>query len=705
MGDEDAALPAVTGEPAPRVPETPGPPAWQSPDMAPENALGDGLTVGQLLGWLTADGVTDSLLDWAPDVAALTIVVIERSHAFRFVVSPPPGASWPPEDHPDFATTVGEAATAWRALMDDEGGAPELVGQLWAVVSQHLGTPLAELAAGRPWPVCEALLMLHAIADEASAGCAGSGSGPAAGAVHLARAQELLAHRGTLSRLPADRVRHLPKTRTAAVGMTHRSLSRYAATTTAGIPAVWHRVPLRRWGPSLAQHANVVLLPWPLRLRETDFEPVPGSVRRPEREPFGFFRYTPSEPLDLALVDELLAAALDEVDAVDAVVLPEGRLHESEVAGLEAVLARRGVPLLLGGLRIDPEAPGELPRNGVHIGVLMGDEWWHYRQNKHHRWFLDAGQVEQYNIAGALHPSVRWWEEMQIPSRSVHVIELGGGITVAAVVCEDLARLDGVAELLRSIAPTLVITLLLDGPQLASRWTARYAGVLADDPGSAVLTLTAYGMASRSRPRGMPPSGVVSMWKDPSRGMREIALEGGAQGVLLKASQGRAPRYVADSRLPVDDATDLYVTGIHQLRAGGGATAARRAADPPTPGHVDPVLGTDELGVLGSWAEAVARAARGNDARRRVAHVLAESAPGAGWRRLLDIPEPSHRLAAALEVLDRMATACAEEGEQLSLATMLAALGEQQPDDRLGRVVRSVLRTSLDAASHVGPTS
>ena len=656
---------------------------------------GTGLTVGELFGWLTGGEVSSDLLDWAPDVAALTIVLIERSHAFRFVVSPPSGASWPPAGQPAFAATVGEAATAWRTAMDDDGQAPEVVRRLWSVIVGQLDTPVADVGAGRPWPLCEAVLMLHAIADEAAAGCTGSGSGPPAGAVHLARAQEMLAHRGTLSRLPADRVRQLPKTRTSSVGMTHRSLSRYAATTTAGIPAVWHRAPLRRSGPALAQHANVMLLPWPLRLRETDFEPVPGSIRRPEREPFGFFRYTPSEPLDLDLVDQLLVAALDEVDAVDAVVLPEGRLHESEVAAFEAVLARRGVPLLLGGLRIDPMAPGEMPRNGVHVGVLVGDEWWHYRQNKHHRWFLDANQVEQYNIAGALHPSVRWWEEMQIPGRQVHVLELGGGITVAAVVCEDLARLDGVAELLRAVGPTLVITLLLDGPQLASRWTARYAGVLADDPGSAVLTLTAYGMASRSRPHGMPPSGVVSMWKDPSRGMREITLENGAQGVLLKTSMGHAPRYAADSRLPVDDATDLYVTGIHQLRgAGGGGTAPHGPV-----GVAEPTLDPHELGVLSSWAEAVGRAARGTDGRERVAQVVSQAVPGAGWRSALGLPEPSSRLAEALTALDELARDCSGRCDPFSVGAMLAAASEhRESGSQVERLVRRILRSALDAA-------
>ena len=74
------------------------------------------------------------------------------------------------------------------------------------------------------------------------------------------------------------------------------------------------------------------------------------------------------------------------------------------------------------------------------------------------------------------------------------------------------------------------MAVLLDGPQLTSRWAARYASVLADDPGSAVLTLTSYGMVQRSRPPGHDPSSVVALWKDPERGTREISLEPGAHG-------------------------------------------------------------------------------------------------------------------------------------------------------------------------------
>ena len=125
------------------------------------------------------------------------------------------------------------------------------------------------------------------------------------------------------------------------------------------------------------------------------------------------------------------------------------------------------------------------------------------------------------------------------------------GITIVSLVCEDLAQNDDVAEVIRSVGPTIVSTALLDGPQLTSRWSARYASVLADDPGSAVMTLTSFGMAQRSRPAGLDASPVIALWKDPARGAREISLEPGAQGVLLTvcglARPGAAPTVAGPS--------------------------------------------------------------------------------------------------------------------------------------------------------------
>ena len=233
----------------------------------------------------------------------------------------------------------------------------------------------------------------------------------------------------------------------------------------------------------------------------------------------------------------------------------------------------------MAGVRDTSTPAGRLPGNWVHLGVRLGGRWWHYRQNKHHRWSLDEGQMLQYHLGAALHPGLRWWEAMEVPRRSVQFLELGGGITIVAVVCEDLARLDAVADLLRTVGPTLVLTVLLDGPQLASRWTARYASVLADDPGSAVLTLTSLGMVERSRPPGSAPSRVVALWKDPTRASARSPSTPGAEAVMLSTSVAPAARHSADGRWPADDTTQLRDVGVHQLRAAGGAVTRRRRAD------------------------------------------------------------------------------------------------------------------------------
>jgi hypothetical protein len=139
----------------------------------------------------------------------------------------------------------------------------------------------------------------------------------------------------------------------------------------------------------------------------------------------------------------------------------------------------------------------------VHIGVSVGEQWVHISQAKHHRWSLDDGQIRQYHLSGALHPHVRWWEAAEVLRRSVQFVELGDEVTLASLVCEDLAQTDDVAAVIRAVGPMIVVTPLLDGPQLGSRWAARYASVLADDPGSAVLTLTSFGRRhtrSRSSP-------------------------------------------------------------------------------------------------------------------------------------------------------------------------------------------------------------
>jgi hypothetical protein len=91
----------------------------------------------------------------------------------------------------------------------------------------------------------------------------------------------------------------------------------------------------------------------------------------------------------------------------------------------------------------------------------------------------------------------------------------------------------------------------MDGPQLRQRWSAYHATVLADDPGSSVLTLTSLGMAKLSQPRdqiGSDPKTIIALWRDPITGIAEIALPPNARAAILTLSRHNCVETSADFR-------------------------------------------------------------------------------------------------------------------------------------------------------------
>jgi hypothetical protein len=529
--------------------------------------------------WLAASQrpAADELLAWPPDVFAFTDLILDRAEAYRFVVSTPAGHEWPPAPEHAWRENVRTAARRWSGWVQDRlGSLPELVAEEWRVMRAALDTPLEDIASGEAWRICEALLTLHAVSDETCATVAGATPDADNDVVLRARVSELLARTGTIARIDPTLLRVLPKYRTPHGGIQTRSISRYLARTGPSVSLSIDRVATRR-DPSNSDPLNVLLLPWPLRIAPDDFHPVRESIQKRELEPFGYFRFEPSERLDVSLVDRLLTSASEHVDRVDVVVLPESAVARRDLPALEAALSRQRVRMLIAGVRDRPVGSSGFASNWVHFGAEQDGRWWRYRQDKHHRWSLDRSQIEQYHLTDVLDPRVRWWEAIELNRRSLQIIERDDGHTIASLVCEDLAHIDDVFDLLREVGPALVVGLLLDGPQLGSRWMGRYASVLADDPGSAVLTLTSHGMVASAWRDGQPSSSVVALWKDNARGSREIALEPDAQGILLALHRQPAIRRVADGRLPELTTSDLRLSGVIQVRA--AATAREPATD------------------------------------------------------------------------------------------------------------------------------
>jgi len=317
--------------------------------------------------------------------------------------------------------------------------------------------------------------------------------------------------------------------------------------------------------------------------------------------------------------------------------------------------------------------------------------WFHIRQHKHHRWSLDESQIYQYHLGGVLHPSVRWWEAIEVPRRAIEFVEVAE-LMLVTLVCEDLAEHDDIAQLVRSVGPTAVIAILLDGPQLTSRWAARYASVLADDPGSAVLTLTSFGMVQRSRPHRRDVAPIIALWRDPAGGFREIPLETDAQGVVVTVCMGRTTRRSADGRWPVDNGTRVFDVAVHQVRASNTGSEPARSGSRAPAQHL---LEVDELTVLTAWAEAAAEALA--HAPERVSAVLADARSGAEWRPTLDLAEPSRKLGAAIDRLSETIGAALSSRDVRTLEAIASAFREDRPGESdLDGLVRRVLLAMLE---------
>jgi hypothetical protein len=134
------------------------------------------------------------------------------------------------------------------------------------------------------------------------------------------------------------------------------------------------------------------------------------------------------------------------------------------------------------------------------------------------------------------------------------------------LICEDLARNDPCQELVRGIGPNFVVALLMDGPQRKDRWPARYATVLAEDPGSSVLSVTSFGLIRRTNQTGRyPPANQIGLFRDDTGAATEINLPVGAQGVCLTLQPSAITERTLDGRQDKGDAQSWRLTAVQPV--------------------------------------------------------------------------------------------------------------------------------------------
>ena len=369
----------------------------------------------------------------------------------------------------------------------------------------------------------------------------------------------------SLSEARCDVLCVLPKARTTPVGCTMRSLSHHLALLPPRGVARAQWVPYivadeARTGPE--SEFNILLIPFPFTVTANDFR-AKAQFGNQGRN-WGLFeveqnwlkgyhsRGRPERVVDglAAFIEDLAGVAINQhyASRIDAIVFPELALNYTVFQGLQRELSRRlpQLELIITGLSDNGPSDSDTYRQGNFVGVSRcrrsPTSAFTTIREKHHRWCLDSPQIKAYGLGGVLNPELTWWEDIDLLSRRVDFTAFRKNSVLAAMICEDLARVDPCQEVIRSIGPNIVVALLMDAPQLPTRWPARYATVLAEDPGSSVLTLTSRGLMTHQhheldgKHRSQDASDrVIALWRDNYHGYPiPLSCPSEAHGIWLK---------------------------------------------------------------------------------------------------------------------------------------------------------------------------
>jgi hypothetical protein len=456
------------------------------------------------------------------------------------------------------------AGKAWRSVLDGTASPkaaqiPALVKQHWQTIGKHVKSPIEHLAEQED--VSIAILALIVACDAA---CEGIGIPSSEGRhSYFELVSEIRLGSGTLCRfVPSDSLRVLPKQHTPRSGFNIRSLTHHLALCSASeVQPVWTQTPSQK---SSKTSYNILLAPWPLTNDASDFLPASRQSRQPKD--FGYFDYQPRQGKGSrslrSWVTGLFKRARQLRQDIDLVVFPECSLTEVQWKAVSAI-ANANDASVIAGVRRAADASG-LGENALRFKVPYA---WQVEavQSKHHRWQIEKTQISAYGLGGTLDRSKSWWENIEIGKRTLNFFAIRSDLVICPLICEDLARQDPVAELVRAVGPNLVVALLMDGPQLDHRWSARYATVLADDPGSSVLTISSLGMVQLSRPRGCKPSRTVASWKDASGNFVPLEFAPGETAMILNLQFEISEEFSVDGRSDGGVSSNPILCGIHPI--------------------------------------------------------------------------------------------------------------------------------------------
>lgn len=445
-----------------------------------------------------------------------------------------------------FSAMILSVGLVWRRVTEEdflkplaEKRIPDLIELWWNEVFGNGKVHLEELKGNRE--LSFAVCSLMACSDSASEGFGfatkvlldevGNESACWLWSLELLRDYQTLTYNVNRSKCIVFPKAHVPNS-----GFTLRSLSQNLSyLRPCEVEPRWNFVPCGDLS-NKTKPFNVLVLPWPLHIPNQSFSPVPSDEIAEGFSYLDFDLIDPSEVIE-NWFKKCLSKVRDLGIKIDLIVLPELSLTEQQFDQIKTLCETGGIHVLAGvSQKINGRKFNMLKWFGGATTIV---------QHKHHRWRIDRRQVVKYELSGVVSADQVWWENTDLVPRQINFAVLANDVVVCPLICEDLARQDPVAEIVRRVGPSLVIAILMDGPQRMDRWSAQYAGVLADDPGSSVLTVTSLGMVRRN---GEHASASICLWRDQLNQPKTIELSNDETAVVLSLGFQGSKEFSADGR-------------------------------------------------------------------------------------------------------------------------------------------------------------
>lgn len=527
-------------------------------------------TVSEVIRRLLPDGTGrrnswSEVPRWPPDLFAVTATLVNRSgcYAHSHYLCGFERCHFD-EKYRSRVAKLGADFAKWKR--------PQRIQKLWETLLSEEWELLDD-----GW--CDAAMELLAVADQACGGVGFAAEGSAGLALFVLQAYRMwerdegrplpFVPHSLCLKVPPWEACVQPKTRTPQIGCTLRSLSHNLAL----LPPITEVK--TQWDYAISSEDNsdepfnVLLVPYPYEIRGSAFQPLFARDRQHRITGMFSLQQTWLDGVTSAdvtmFIQELIREAKQEVSSVHAVILPEGALTEEMADEVAAILGKEAnIELFISGVMSHRDGRAY---NQTYFAVYRnGQPYGAWTQSKHHRWKLDEHQVRRYHLGHVLGKRTSWWEAVEVAGRECHFYTFRYGASLAVLICEDLARIEPVQSVVRSVGPNLVIALLMDSTQMERRWPGRYATVLADDPGSAVLTLTSMGLINRSNMPSRQGSRYIAIWKEPLGTARELELPQGCHSLLLTLSPRPELNYTADGRDDGGSTMTLSLTSVIGLK-------------------------------------------------------------------------------------------------------------------------------------------